>query len=319
MTVLVLAPERDLSADRMVAELDARGVAVFRVDTAWFPSRLTLEARLVEGRWVGLLATPERMVGLEVIRSVWYRTPSTFRFPEGLNPAEWQHAFLEAKFGIGGVLGGLNALWVNHPNRAAAAYKPVQLAAAARCGLHVPDTLITNTPEAVHGFVTVHGAGRVVTKMLGANHIEERGARQVAFTRVLTTEDAADLRGIRTTAHQLQQWVPKSHEVRVVVIGERQFGFAIHAGSKEALIDFRADYPSLRYERTDVPPAVAASITRLMASLGLAFGALDFVVTPTGRWVFLECNPGGQYDRLEARTGVPLTAALADLLTGAAS
>lgn len=315
MTVLVLAPELDISADRMVRELDARGVPVFRVDTAWFPSRLSMDARLVDGRWVGRLATPERVVELDSIRSVWYRTPSTFGFPDQLSPAERHHAFLEAKFGIGGVLGSLDVLWVNHPNKAAAAYKPVQLALAARCGLDVPPTLITNTPEAVCDFAALHGTGRVVTKMLGANHIEERGVWQIAFTRVLADEDIRDLRGIETTVHLMQEWVRKSHEVRVIAIGDRLFAFTIRTDSKEAFVDFRADYSSLTYARTDVPSSIVGSINSLMISLGLVYGALDFVVTPTGQWVFLEFNPGGQHDWLESRTGERLTAALADLLT----
>lgn len=319
MTVLVLAPEVDVTADRMIGELDERGVAVFRADTAWFPERLTLEARLVDGHWVGRLATPEHAVELQAIRSVWYRTPSTFTFPDGLSPAERHHAFLEAKFGVGGVLGSLDALWVNHPNKAAAAYKPVQLAVAARCGLDVPATLIANTPDAVRAFVAEHGAGRVVTKMLGANHVEERGSRWIAFTRIVAGDDIDDLRGIRTTAHQVQQWVRKSHETRVIAVAERLFGFEIRAGSRSAFIDFRTDYASLSYKRTVVPHSVSESIGRFMESMGLVYGALDFVVTPTGRWTFLECNPGGQYGWLEARTGAPVTAALADLLAGRAS
>jgi ATP-grasp ribosomal peptide maturase len=318
VTVLVLAPELDISADRMVSELDARGMPVFRVDTAWFPTGMALEAQLVKGRWVGHLTTPHHTVELSRIRSIWYRTPTVFRFPDELSPTERHHAFLEAKFGIGGVLGSLEVLWVNHPNRAAAAYKPVQLAVAARSGLDVPDTVITNAPTAVRDFVAGRGAGRVITKMLGSNHVEELGARRVAFTRTLDDDDVSDLRGIETTAHLLQQWVPKSHEVRVIAIGGQLFGFGIHAGSSESFVDFRADYGSLRYERSDVPRSIAACIHAVMHCLGLMYGALDFVVTPTGKWVFLECNPGGQYDWLEVRTGAPLTAALADLLTGAA-
>ncbi|MEV6875354.1 hypothetical protein [Amycolatopsis sp. NPDC051128] len=54
-------------------------------------------------------------------------------------------------------------LWVNHPARLAdAAYKPVQLATAARCGLNVPETAITNDPDVVRQFVkggkTVHAS-----------------------------------------------------------------------------------------------------------------------------------------------------------------
>ena len=46
MTVLVLSPETDLTADRVVAELTHRDVPVVRMDTAWFPTRLTLDTRL---------------------------------------------------------------------------------------------------------------------------------------------------------------------------------------------------------------------------------------------------------------------------------
>ncbi|SDP10272.1 hypothetical protein SAMN04487905_1022 [Actinopolyspora xinjiangensis] len=52
-----------------------------------------------------------------------------------------------------------------------------------------------------------------------------------------------------------------------------------------------------------------------MRRFGLLYGALDFVITPEGRWVFLEINPGGQYGWLEAATGAAITGQLAELLT----
>ena len=55
-----------------------------------------------------------------------------------------------------------------------------------------------------------------------------------------------------------------------------------------------------------------------MDGFGLTFGALDFVITPSGGWVFLEINPTGQYGFIEHATGAPLTAQLADLLAGVA-
>ncbi len=319
MTVLILAPELDLSADRMVEELRHREVPVFRADTAWFPAHLKIDARLDGGHWAGRLSVGCRSVELQEIRAVWFRTPSTFSFPDTLSPTERQHAFLEAKFGVGGALGSLDVRWVNHPNRAAAAYKPIQLATAARCGMDVPATVITNVPQAVREFADRCGAGRMITKMLGANHIEEEGVRRIAFTRVVPEADILDLRGVDATAHQVQECVRKAHEARVIMIGDRVFAFSIHAGNKESFVDFRADYGALTYRTTDVPPTVAAAVRQFMRRMGLLYGALDFVVTPTGRWVFLECNPGGQYGWLESKTGVPLTAALADLLAGAAN
>jgi hypothetical protein len=46
------------------------------------------------------------------------------------------------------------------------------------------------------------------------------------------------------------------------------------------------------------------------------FGAFDFVIATDGSWHFLECNPSGQWAFLEPPTGLPMTAAIADLLEG---
>ncbi|WP_329150150.1 hypothetical protein OIU91_25245 [Streptomyces sp. NBC_01456] len=46
----------------------------------------------------------------------------------------------------------------------------------------------------------------------------------------------------------------------------------------------------------------------------LRYGAFDFALTADGAWWFLECNPNGQWAWLEAAAGLPLTAAIADLL-----
>ena len=315
MTVLILAGERDVSADLMVRALGDRGVPVFRADLGWFPQQLTLDAELRDGRWVGRLATPHREVALEELRSVWYRSPSTFRFPAGLSGTERQQALHEAKLGVGGVLGALPVLWVNHPSRHAdAGYKPRQLVAAARAGLPVPPTLVTNDPAAVRRFAAQCGAAGVVTKMFGAPAISEQGGRRVALTKRLSPARLADLRGVEISAHQFQRWAPKREEARVIAIGQQVYAVAIHADSAAAYVDWRADYDSLSYERIDPPPEVICGVRTLMVDLGLVYGVFDFVIGPDGSWTFLEVNPGGQFGFVEDQAGLPLTAALADLL-----
>jgi hypothetical protein len=46
----------------------------------------------------------------------------------------------------------------------------------------------------------------------------------------------------------------------------------------------------------------------------LRYGAFDFAVTNDDNYIFLECNPGGQFGWIEANTTLPITHALADLL-----
>lgn len=311
MSVLILADERDASADAMVRALRERDTVVHRVDTAWFPGQLSVSAELTRDRWSGRLRTPYRTIDLDVITAVWFRSPKAYTFPAEMSAAERGFANLEAKYGLGGILTSLPVLWVNHPARLAdAAYKPVQLAQAHRCGLRVADTIITNEAAAVLDFAR---RGRTVTKVLGSNSIIERGGRKLAYTRVLEEADLRDLRGIDQTTHLLQRWVPKSCEARVVVVGESLTSVAIHAGSPAARVDWRTDYDSLRYELIEPPEPVAAGLRRLMKEMGLVYGAADFVIGPDG-WTFLELNAGGQYGWLEDATGAPITGQLADLL-----
>ncbi|WP_134664053.1 ATP-grasp ribosomal peptide maturase [Amycolatopsis sp. CFH S0078] len=312
MSVLILAEDIDATADNMVRALRERDAVVHRVNTAWFPAQLSVSAGLRGGRWSGRLNTPTRHIDLEGITAVWYRTPRAYQFPAGLTPAERAHANLEAKFGLGGVLSSLPALWVNHPARLAdAAYKPVQLTRASECGLTVPDTLITTEADAVREFVS---AGKTITKVFGSNTIMEEGVRKIGFTRFVSEAEMADLRGIDVTTHLFQRWVPKAYEVRMVVIGDQLTAAAIRSASASGYIDWRSDYDNLSYELITPPADVAGGVHDLMASMSLTYGALDFVVQPDGTWTFLEVNAGGQYGWLEDETGAPLTGQLADLL-----
>lgn len=150
--------------------------------------------------------------------------------------------------------------------------------------------------------------------MLGANHIAEEGTRKITFTRLLGDDDLADLRGVEVTCHLVQRWAPKQHDAWVVAIGEQLFAFAIQAGNDISYIDFRADHDALNYEQIELPADATNGIRRFLDTMGLVYGALDFVVGPDGSFVFLECNSGGQFGWLEARTGAPLIQTLADLL-----
>jgi ATP-grasp ribosomal peptide maturase len=312
MTVLILAPECDLTADHMVTVLKKHDVPAVRMDTGWFPQKAALDAEFRGGRWQGTLRAGGRTVALEGLRSIWYRSPSAFRFPPEMSETERHWAMSEAKLGLGGVLTSLPVRWINPPNRDAdAAYKPGQLVTAARCGLTVPDTLITNRAESVRRFA---GGGATIAKALGAPAIIEEGGRKTTFTYRIDESDLTDLRGVEHTAHQFQRWVPKAFEARVIVVGDHVFAAAIHAGNAASHLDWRNDYDALRYEPITPPDYVSAGVIAYCAELGITYGAFDFVVRPDGGWVFLECNPGGQFGWIEEAISAPITETIADLL-----
>ena len=81
-------------------------------------------------------------------------------------------------------------------------------------------------------------------------------------------------------------------------------------------LDWRRDHRRLSYRTCEVPDEIALGVRELMHHLGLVFGALDFVVTVDGEWVFIEINPNGQLAWIERTTGLPISRALAETLIG---
>lgn len=320
--ILVLAQESDRTADGVVLGLAEYGEPVVRIDLSWFPQRLVLDAEFRHGEWRGCLRTEHHEVDLAAIRSVWVRSPTSFRLPEGMSAVEADYSRREAKLGVGGVLFALpNVLWVNRPDLAArAVYKPLQYSVAARVGLTVPPTLVTNAASAVERFV-VSVAG-VIQKPLSTNLIFEDGGYKMGYTHLVTDADLSDLRGVATTAHHLQEWAPKLTECRAVVVGNDIFCVAIHAGSEKAYVDYRSDFAANTYEKIELPERVLEGMRKFMTELGLVYGAFDLVIgTPREGdseenqvVTFLECNPGGQYQFLEAAAGVGITDSLVALL-----
>lgn len=309
-TVLVLTQPYDVTADYVVAELAARDRPVFRCDPGEFPQTLTLVAQW-GGGWHGSLPLPGRHVALHDLGYAYYRRPTAFELPEHLTDAERRWATREARMGLGGVLAA-HPWWLNHPHDIARAeYKPVQLAAAGAVGLSVPSTLITNEPAAAERFVREHGGA--VVKPLGSGVITEDGAAKLIYTNRVSAEEIDHT--VAGTAHLFQQRVDKAYEVRLTVVDDAWFAVRIDGASEAAELDWRTDYDSLSYSVVTIPGPVRDGVRRLLTRLRLRFGALDFIVTPQGEWIFLEINPNGQWAWLQDATGLPIAAAIADALT----
>ncbi|MFB7906400.1 ATP-grasp ribosomal peptide maturase [Kitasatospora sp. NPDC056076] len=316
-TVLVVAENLDPSADLVVHALSERRVPVMRFDLAEFPQRLDLAAHHdgQKSGWYGELTTSTRAVRLEEVRAVYYRRPGLPEISRTVDPAYREWAQGQALVGMVQVLSTLPVAWMHHPDvYRAAAHKPGQLAAATAAGLRVPRTLVTNSlSRAREWAATINGP--LIVKPVTAGAITLGNRNMMLPTRRIAVTDLDE--SLELTAHLLQEWVHKRNEVRLTVVGEEMFPVAIHAGSPAATVDWRADYDALEYEPTGIPEETAAGVRRFMARYGLNYGAFDFVVTPSGNWVFLECNPAGQWQFIAAATQLPIAEAHASLLQGA--
>lgn len=310
--ILVVGEEEDWSANAVTAELDARDVRHYRLDTANFPQRMRLSAWF-DGRWRGWIDVHDDTLWLEDVTAVFYRRPRDFEFAAGLSAPERRFAHAQARVGLGGVLSSLSARWMNHPAALAdCEYKPRQLLIAAQAGLTVPATLVTNQADQLRCFAAE--VGEFVLKPLAEPIVQEGDGYTAVYTRRLCTAELDDLDGVQVTAHYAQAWVPKRYDVRVTAVGGRLFPVAIRAGSEAARVDWRSDYPSLWYEVIECPADVAGGIQRFMTAFGLAYAAFDFAVDEASTFHFLECNASGQWGWLAEECTLPIAAAIADEL-----
>lgn len=314
--ILVLTSANDLTADRVVTELSRRGEAVSRFDVADFPCHVMVNAELYGGfGWRGWAKTQDGHIPLDQVKSIYYRRPTVFVFSDDATDGDLTFAIAEARRGFGGLFFSLTTRWVNHPGRVAdAEFKPAQLSAAASCGLVIPRTLLTSDPDQARTFCQTVEQG-VVYKPFSAANIVTEDELQLVFTSRVSVADFNDA-DLSLTMNLFQEWIPKRYDVRVTVASERIFTVAIHAASPDAYLDWRIDYSALHYEPAKLPTRVSHGVLAYMQHVKILYGAFDFAVTDD-QWYFLECNANGQFEWIEAETGLSITAAVADLLAGA--
>ncbi|MFD5563063.1 ATP-grasp ribosomal peptide maturase [Kitasatospora griseola] len=305
--VLVVTNLDDPTTDLVTEELHGRGVPVVRFDSGDFPTTLSFAATVTPHGIEGTLTTPARRADLAHIRSLYYRRPSGFTFSH-LDGQNARFAITQARYGLGGIMASLpGCLYVNHPHRIGdAEFKPSGLAVAANCGFRLPSTLITSEPDAARAFVKRYGP--VIYKPLSTPLYRVNGVSCTVEVGDVVPEDIDD--AVAGTAHLFQQRIDKTADVRVTVIGDRVFYVQIDSD----LLDWRTDYSRLTYSVVLPPVGLERRLRAYLDRFGLVFGAFDFAVDRRGQWWFLECNPSGQWAWLEPETGLPMVAAMADLL-----
>ena len=306
--VLVATEHEDPTADLVITELNRRRVPVLRFDPGYdFPNRVVLAGRSGPAGWGGRLTVGERTADLASVRALYHRRPSSYILDSEQQAARF--AAQENRRGLGGVLAALSGcLYLSHPQAIASAeYKPVQLAAAIREGLSVPATLITSDPAEAKSFAMEQST---IYKPLHAGAYDVGGEPAGIWAAPVDPDEIDD--AVSRCAHLFQAQVPKTSDVRAIVVGDLVFCSRII--SPLGVVDWRAEYRNLRYEPIQCPDDLRLALFRFNAGFGLNYGAYDFAVTPDGTWWFLECNPNGQWAWLEDAAGLPIAAAIADLL-----
>lgn len=227
---------------------------------------------------------------------------------------QWAHAFQTLQK-------NLACQWINDPDATVHANDRIrQLSVAETIGFDIPPTVITNDSTTAKDFYRLYD-GNVILKTLHhhsvvvGTKIYSEYARRINESELLMLDE-----DLAAAPYILQQRLIKRSELRVTVIGEEVF--AAELGSNFLRDDHDIDIhhylgaSNFPIEKVDsLPDKFLNGCITLVKSLGLKYGAIDFAVDKqTNRPIFLEVNPTGEWHWIEAKTGLRMTEAVANLI-----
>jgi glutathione synthase/RimK-type ligase-like ATP-grasp enzyme len=204
------------------------------------------------------------------------------------------------------------ARWLNHPYSIKRTQnKLAQLRQAQRIGLRIIPTIAANSIRVIEQSMTES----IIIKMPGKGLIYNSDGPQVLYSTKLHRDDLTNVRA-NPFPGMYQPFLSKKKEWRITVVGDNVFSAAIYT-DKYSKTDWRLnshDEAAVRFVAEAFPKETAQKCKKLLQTLGLRYGAFDFIETDDDELYFVEVNTNGQFMWLEKKLGFPISEAIADEL-----
>lgn len=242
----------------------------------------------------------------------WYRKPKFVREDEYPVAENLQEHCRDNYFRFMNTLFSVykDKFWLNHPDlNKQAEIKLKQFLVAKSIGFNISETLISNSATDVLNFIA--NKQTVVCKTLSQNRVK-LGDRYSngPLTEIGSTEkvkgDIIEMEmGLRINPHIFQEY---SHGIvhRVIAINRQIFSIKTVPLKPEELFDSRAIMMSDDYSVnmiSEIPDSLKEMCFKYLDHFGIIYGAFDFIETPNGEFLFLECNPNGQWGFVDLLAG----------------
>jgi len=309
--VLILASRYDLACDYVVSRLRARGQSYLRLNSEDLAQwSLTLDPARVrlEGRCPMLSFS----IGDEDLRGIWFRRPVFLR-ECGSTPRSAQDQFSRAQWAsfVRSCMMFEGCRWMNHPTCTfRAENKAVQLTTAAKIGLKIPATAITNSADALESVSA--GAKEVAVKGLDTVILREDDFETFGYTSLVPIDEVLSSE-LTATPLIIQQALTNKLDLRVTVVDQEVFCASITEDGKWINGDWRLRKGKVSFKAFDLPAAISSMCVDLTQRLGLSFGAIDLALRESD-YYFLEVNPTGEWAWLVRDVGFEIDDAIARYL-----
>ncbi|ABA21241.1 conserved hypothetical protein [Trichormus variabilis ATCC 29413] len=317
--VLLITHSGDFfTIDRVAEALAKKGVQPFRLDTDKFPLQVQLTAHFDKSQSHHTIEYDNHSISTEQVQAVWMRRIWEPNLSQELAPKFQEACIRESKATLDAFWDSLKgARWVDDLERINYANNKLrQLRIASEVGFVIPQTLVTNKAQAAREFFGQVN-GKMVSKLLTTlSRSMEANSSFFLYTSIVKEKDLEDAESLRYCPMVFQEQIPKQMELRVVYVNGHVFVGALNADVYAAT---KADWrkPGVEvgaWQHHQLPDELVRRLQAFMGKFGLLFGSLDFILTPSGEYVFLEVNPIGEWGMLEKDLDLPIANAIADIL-----
>jgi len=314
--IVIITEKLDPHADEMIMKLHELGYDSIRLNTDEIPVSTIMNFKLNGTHWEGYIKilSSGREIDISSIRSIWWRRPNEFVFPPSFSQQEKEFAKKEINHAMAGLWEVLRdeCYWVSYPTAIRqAGFKLGQLSRATKMGFDVPRTLITTNPDEARAFYDACD-GKIIFKVMSDPFLAMDRAEPITldnliappeipkprgtFTTLIGEKELSALNSVHYVNCEFQEMISKAIELRVTVIGDEVFASEIHSQAHEKTkMDWRHYDVEIPYRKATLPPNIAQRCLDFVRSYDLNYSAMDFILTPDGRYVFLENNPNGQF------------------------
>src|SRR5215213_742062 len=262
--VLLLTHSGDFYTIDLVSQaLARRGVRPIRFNTDLFPSSVKLSAHAGDERAAHLCTEAGEHISAADVRGVWARKLWSPRLSDDLDERYRSMCIGESTAALEGFLDALHdASWENDlESQHSAENKQRQLRLAARAGLRVPRTLVTNDTSAARQFFA-ETEGQVVAKLLRPLAVSMDATKPFVYTNRVREEDLAGAETLRHCPMVFQELIPKAYELRVAYVAGHAFAGALDAsGTSRGHTDWRRAAPDeCRWRKAELPTEVSSGL-----------------------------------------------------------
>lgn len=315
--ILILSDKFDKHADVVCGKLDASNEKYFRLDLDT-DSLKSSHITFIEGRWS--IQQNDLSINSKQIDRVWVRRPFVEVSLEEANINDpgfkiWRGEWNKTLLGLYNTLKTVK--WLNPLAKSyQAENKYLQMDAARGIGFILPPLIVSNDKKELCKFIDTYDD--VVLKLMNQEFYQDvDGSFKGLYVNKVSKSEISGFGNIDENPIVLQAYVEKDYEVRYTVVGNDHHVCQIQSQkSKLASVDWRRyDIPNTPHHPIEPPVEIREKVGQFMKSLDLEYGALDFVVTPSGEWHFLEINTMGQWLWIEDLTGLGISDSIVSLLS----